>query len=114
MLYGKYEIETINLLDSNRKIFITIVTEKDCSINENLIPLLMDCGHAICTGCARDKVTVRCYICRKSIKIDKTLPLNLHVLGLMSSSCNRLSDLNPEIVFGESLLSQLEKMKNEG
>lgn len=111
------------LLDQKRKIFVQIVTDvSNLSPNgligkENQIPLLLDCGHPICSKCMKKEKFRNCPVCNKVIldRFKPLLPLNLYALGLIVSSCHRpLDNDDEEFVFCRKLSKQLQQIKTQG
>ncbi|XP_019698156.1 RING finger protein 17 isoform X2 [Harpegnathos saltator] len=82
----------------------------------NLIPLLLSCGHPVCTGCVKKKI-IYCSSCNKDIQDNtiKKLPLNLYTLGLLISSSQRPMETNDEdFVFCHTVALKLRQIKSQG
>lgn len=83
-----------------------------------LIPLLLGCGHPICSNCINKKKVKNCPLCNKTVLDDSPklqLPLNLYTLGLIVSSYHRpLENDDEEFQFCHNLATQLRQITNQG
>lgn len=81
-----------------------------------LVPLLLPCGHPICSGCVKKKI-LNCALCETRVEnndIEK-VELNLYVLGLLISSSQRQVEYdNHDFAFCDTLPLRLRQIRNQG
>lgn len=105
------------------KIFVKIVTDlSNLNLNGlNLkgiqIPLLLDCGHPVCSKCAKREIMKTCPSCKTVLdnSLKFLLPLNLYALGLIVSSYHcPLENDDDEFLFCHQLSSQSRQIAKQG
>ncbi|XP_011641342.1 uncharacterized protein LOC105429841 isoform X2 [Pogonomyrmex barbatus] len=83
-----------------------------------LIPLLLKCGHPVCSKCANTTNIKKCPSCDKILQDNgqkSLLPLNLYALGLIVSSHNRpLENDDEDFKFCHKLSTQLRQIARQG
>lgn len=110
------EITKDSLFDLKFDCLIQIIVADKMLLTGPLIPLLLPCGHSICSGCVKRKA-ISCSSCKISTEnydIEK-LPLNLYVLGLLVSSCQRpLENDDHDFAFHAASRMRPLQIKNQG
>ncbi|XP_026826166.1 RING finger protein 17 isoform X3 [Ooceraea biroi] len=85
------------------------------------LPLLLNCGHSICSKCVKSRSFTNCDLCKKRIVIttrdkqEHVLPLNLYALGLIVSSYHRpLTNEDEDFVFYHRMSTRLRQISKKG